>query len=197
MIAGAVLSIRQQLLDVFFGRKGVKAVFLWGVHSSTEVRGQRSSWPSPLCVISPVVIWLAETLASPANLISEPGGHLGQITFLLTTDWTYGEINGQSCDCEHSDCFWWLCLFCLTQPGTQLLYGNIIVLQTEEWSYCPNVINVQECICGGSGTETEKRTKLSIISLYVVVVDAWGLMPLLIPKERKRGCCDIIRSNCL
>lgn len=67
-----------------------------------EVRGQRSGWPSPLGVISPVVIWLAEMLASPANLISEPGGRLGQITFLFRTDWTYGEMNVQSCDSERS-----------------------------------------------------------------------------------------------
>lgn len=51
-----------------------------------EVRGQRTGCPSPLSVITPAVIWLAEMLAFPANLISEPGGHLGQITFLLTAD---------------------------------------------------------------------------------------------------------------
>lgn len=58
-----------------------------------EVRGQRTGCPSPLSVITLAVIWLAEMLAFPANLISEPGGRLGQITFLLAADWTYGEIN--------------------------------------------------------------------------------------------------------
>lgn len=51
-----------------------------------EVRGQRTGCPSPLSVITPALIWLAEMLAFPANLISEAGGHLGQITFLLTAD---------------------------------------------------------------------------------------------------------------
>lgn len=94
-----------------------------------EVRGQRSGWPSPLGIISPVLIWLSETSASLANLIPEPGGRLGQITFLLRTDWTYGEINAPSRHSEHGDCLRQLCPYCVTQWGTQLVYEDIIVLK--------------------------------------------------------------------
>lgn len=100
----------------------------WGVHSSGD-RGQRSGWPSPLGIISPVLIWLSETSASLANLIPEPGGRLGQITFLLRTDWTYGEINAPSRHSERGDCLRQLCPYCVTQWGTQLVYEDIIVLQ--------------------------------------------------------------------
>lgn len=100
----------------------------WRVHSSGD-RGQRSGWPSPLGIISPVLIWLSETSASLANLIPEPGGRLGQITFLLRTDWTYGEINAPSRHSEHGDCLRQLCPYCVTQWGTQLVYEDIIVLK--------------------------------------------------------------------
>lgn len=146
------------LSSPFFYHVCVRPSFLTRCEGSKaaviEVRGQRSGWPSPLCVISPVVIWLAETPASLVNLISKPGGRLGQITFLLGADWTYGEINVLSYDSKRSDCFRWLRLCCVTQRGTQLAYGNIIVLQVDEWSYCPNIINVLECISAGSETET-------------------------------------------
>lgn len=155
IIAIALFSIIKQFLIFLVGRKEGKHCPCKGsTVVRIEVRGQKSGWPSPLGVISPVVIWLAETLASAANPISKPGGHLGQITFLLNTDWTYGEINGQSCDSKHSDCFWWLCLLCLTPQGTQLVYRNIILLQTKQWSYWPNNINVQECFSGDSWTKT-------------------------------------------
>lgn len=38
--------------------------------AAAEVIGERTGCPSPLSVISPAVIWLAEMLAFPANLIA-------------------------------------------------------------------------------------------------------------------------------
>lgn len=68
---------------------------LWGVQQQqhTKVRGERSGWPSPLGVIGVAVISLAEMLARAVNLIAGLGGRLGQITFLLRTDWTTEENN--------------------------------------------------------------------------------------------------------
>lgn len=119
-----------------------------------EVRGQRSGWPSPLCVISPVVIWLAETLGSPANLISA--------WRLFGSDQIspHSRLNLWRDKCSELRLWMlWLPLMILsllffTQPGTQLVYGNIIILQAGEWRHCPYVINVQECISGGFSTKT-------------------------------------------